>query len=53
MNAIWIGPAYCANVVWVLVSKNGRARYRETGEAIASARSNPDSLAGRAYRGRR
>lgn len=45
-------PAFAAYVTWVLLSKGGRTRYRQTAEAIARAKANPDSIAGRLYRKR-
>ena len=45
-------PIYLWYVLWVLLSKRGRDRYREMGEARLRARDNPDSIAGRLYRKR-
>ena len=45
-------PSVSLYVMWVLLSRGGRAHYRATSEAIARARANPASLAGRAYRRR-
>jgi len=53
MNYIWmvvLWPLFCAYVAWILLSNSGRQRYFETGDAIARARENPDSMAGRRYR---
>ncbi len=50
--ALVVSPLYCYYIAWVLFSKAGRQRYEESVRAIASARANPDSVAGRLYRKR-
>ena len=50
--SLFFAPAYAAYVLWVLCSRGGRQRYQEIREAIARAKDNPDSIAGRLYRKR-
>ena len=49
---VFMAPAYMWYVLWVLCSRNGRQRYRDTREAILRARANPDSIAGKLISGR-
>jgi|GEM_PF-6928963 hypothetical protein len=51
--ALLAGPAYLAYVIWALLSKSGRQRYRESIAARQAALDNPDSIAGKMLRGRR
>jgi hypothetical protein len=48
--ALVITPLYCYYIGWTLFSRAGRQRYQESVAAMASARDNPDSAAGRLYR---
>lgn len=42
-------PLYCYYIGWTLFSRSGRQRFDETVQAVATAKANPDSVAGRLY----
>jgi hypothetical protein len=50
--ALVITPIYCYYIAWTLFSRAGRQRYQESVRAMASARANPNSIAGQLYRKR-
>jgi uncharacterized membrane protein YdjX (TVP38/TMEM64 family) len=50
--ALLMTPLYCYYIVWTLFSRSGRQRYDESVRAMAAAKANPESIAGRLYRKR-
>ena len=50
--ALIVVPIYCYYIGWTLLSRAGREGYAESTRAVAAAKANPDSIAGRLYRRR-